>query len=451
MSLMFAPAVVLLAAGAASAQVVVPRALLSAPSVVSPALAQSLLPAPSLESSLPVPSLLGTRVLGIPGPGVTPAHIEALKAVAEALGHPLIIHGSRQTGVSHHTGLTFRHDTDLDTGVIGTPESILAVDRDLWDGKVPHMSHGPMLALPSIEEAVGMGHLVVAPAPKMMPRQLGLLQKLARSWRTDEQLTKLVASPRPKGETVQFAVIGDAEPGRFWFSRRLFNRPGAFWRMLARADRERPDFILQIGDFVSRGTVSQFSSFIRRLFTSGIKTPYLTALGNHDRHRPHGITNDKVYRATFGSPDYAFDRGGRRFIIVDSSAGRITQAQLAWLAGLLNPAVPTIVFTHIPPAPLGEWTDWGAIKGAGGFKEGSEAFMKLMAENKVQRVYMGHIHGLGMLERDGVKYVLTGGGGSPLYPGPVKVKLHHWLSVEAGPNGLVETVHADDGRTFPLQ
>jgi len=50
-----------------------------------------------------------------------------------------------------------------------------------------------------------------------------------------------------------------------------------------------------------------------------------------------------------------------------------------------------------------------------------------------------------------VKYVLTGGGGSPLYPGPVKQRLHHWLSVEAGPEGLVETVHAADGSTFPLR
>ena len=77
--------------------------------------------------------------------------------------------------------------------------------------------------------------------------------------------------------------------------------------------------------------------------------------------------------------------------------------------------------------------------------------MSLMSANKVARVYMGHIHGLGVLERGGVKYVLTGGGGSPLYPGPVKQRLHHWLSVEAGPEGLVETVHTADGSTFPLR
>ena len=246
-------------------------------------------------------------------------------------------------------------------------------------------------------------------------------------------------------------MIGDAEPGRFWFSRKLFNEPGVFWRLLSRANVSSPDFILQLGDMVSRGTVSNFWSFIRGLASAGLRSPYLTVLGNHDRFKPHGVTNDDVYRATFGSPDYVFERGGWRFVVVDSSAGRILPSQLAWLSSVLDAKVPTVVFTHIPPAPLSEWTDWGRFKGAGGFKQGAAEFMALLSERKVSRVYMGHIHGLGTLVRGGVTYVLTGGGGSPLYPGPVKRKLHHWLSVEAGPDGLVETVHAADGTSSPLR
>lgn len=443
---LFAPAAIVLAAGAASAQVVSVRPV-SAPAFVPPSLAAPLLSAPSVETPL---APLASRVLGVPGPGVTPQHIEALALVAEKLDQPIFVHGSRQTGTRFHDGTRFRPDTDLDTGLIGSPSSVLSVERDMWDGRVPHMAHAPMMVLPSVEQAVGMGHLVVMPPPKRLLGALGTLSRFAHSWRTEEQLSRLANSPR-SGSTVRFAVIGDAEPGRFWISRTLFNRPGAFWRMLARADRSSPEFILQLGDMVSRGTISNFWNFIRDLFRARPLSPYLTVIGNHDRHKPHGITNDRVYRATLGATDYAFDRGGRRFIVVDSSAGRVTGAQLAWLKGLLNPAVPTIVFTHVPPAPLSEWTDWGSFKGAGGFKEGASEFMALMAANKVQRVYMGHIHGLGRLERDGVTYVLTGGGGSPLFPGPVKQKLHHWLSVEAGPEGVRETVHADNGDSFPLR
>ncbi len=451
MTVVYALAAAFAAAGAASAQVVVARIPLAAPRASPPALAAPLLAAPAVSGTLFAQPMLSGRVLGVPGPGVTPAHIEAVKALAVRSGEAIIVHGSRQTGVSHHTGLPFAPDTDLDLGVVGSPETILRFDRDMWDGKVPHARHGPMITVPSVEDAVGRGHLVVAPPEKLLPGELGSLQRQARTWRTDAQLTKLAETPRKPGERFRFVVIGDAEPGRFWFTRAFFNKPGVFWRLLARADRTGPDFILQLGDMVSRGSVANFWSFLRGLFSSGLRVPYLTAIGNHDRRKPHGVSDDHVYRATFGSPDYSFMRGGRRFVVVDSSAGRVTWAQLAWLAGELDPAVPTIVFTHIPPAPLSEWTDWGSLKGAGGFKEGSEMFMRLMSANNVARVYVGHVHGLGVLESGGVKYVLTGGGGSPLFPGPVKERLHHWLSVEAGPDGLVETVHADNGASYPLR
>lgn len=449
MSVMYALAAAFAAAGAASAQVV-PRVSLSAPSVSPVALTAPVLAAPSISDLPSAPLLGGIRVLGTPGPGVTPAHVEAAKAFVARTGIPLVIHGSRQTGFSHHTGLPYAPDTDLDTGVIGTAARILAVEPEMWDGRVPHMRHGPMIAVPTIEDAVGKGHLVVAPSPAQLPGELGILQKHARAWRTDTQLSLLSSTSRAPGETFKFAVIGDAEPGRFWISRRLFGKAGVFWKLLARADKSGSDFIFQMGDMVSRGTVANVWGFIRGLFSSGTRTPFLTAIGNHDRHKPHGITNDRVYRTTFGSPDYTFMRGGWRFINVDSSAGRITQAQLAWLEAELKLGGPTVVFTHIPPAELSEWTDWGALKGAGGFKVGSAEFMRLMSAYKVSRVYMGHIHGLGVLERGGVKYVLTGGGGSPLFPGPVKERLHHWLAVEVGPDGIRETVHAEDGTSFPL-
>jgi hypothetical protein len=448
MNVVYALAAALAAAGAASAQVI-PRVPLSAAPVSAPAFSPpALFAAPSVSDVLP-PSLAGLRVLGVPGPGVTPAHIEAVKALAARTGEAIVIHGSRQTGFSRRTGLPFAADTDLDLGVVGSAEKLLAFEPEMWDGVIPHVRHEPMLAVPTIEDAVGRGHLVIAPPLARLSGELGALQRAARPWRTDEQLTKLAS--KPQANALRFAVIGDAEPGRFWFSRALFNAPGVFWKLLARADRSGPDFIFQLGDMVSRGTAANFKGFLRGLLSSAITTPYLTALGNHDRHKPHGVTNDKIYRTTFGSPDYSFTRGGWRFVVVDSSAGRITAAQLDWLRRELDPAVPTVVFTHIPPAPLSEWTDWGRLKGAGGFKEGSEAFMNLMSANKVARVYMGHIHGLGVLERGGVTYVLTGGGGSPLFPGPVKRRLHHWLSVEAGPDGLVETVHAADGSTYPLR
>jgi 3',5'-cyclic AMP phosphodiesterase CpdA len=277
------------------------------------------------------------------------------------------------------------------------------------------------------------------------------VKRLAEPYRTTTQLAKLAKAPRADGERYRFAVIGDAEPGRFWVWRALFNRDrSAFWsKLLPRADRSGADFIMQLGDMVSRGIVANFKAFFERLRSAAPRTPYLTVIGNHDRHSPHGVSNSGLYRSLFGRTNYAFDRGGRRFVVVDNSAGRITAAQLDWLRGVLSADKPAIVFTHMPPAPLGEWTDFGK-KGAGGFRTGAEAFMELMSERRVARVYMGHVHGSGVLVRGGVTYVLTGGGGSPLFPSAVKDRFHHYLTVDDGPDGLVETVHRSDGTSFRL-
>lgn len=441
-------AAAVLAAAGAAAQSFAPRVPSYSAPVAPAASALSALPAASLPTAFVSPSAAPT-LIGVPGPGVSPAHLAAVQALADESGHPWVIHGSRQTGVSVHTGETFAADADLDLGVVGTPESMFAAQRRRWD-LAPDAEHGPVLFARTVEEAAARGHLVVLPRASVPTP--GTLAAAAAPFRTAAQLSKLAASPRADGETFRFEVIGDAEPGRFWFSRALFNRDtGAFWRMLKRSDSSGADFVVQLGDMVSRGIVRNFRAFFARLTGLSPRTPYLTVIGNHDRESPHGASNDRLYRSLFGSTDYFFDRGGRRFVVLDSSAGRVTPPQLDWLRKVLDPKLPTVVFTHMPPAPLGEWTDFPGRKGSGGFREGSLEFMRLMSERGVERVYMGHVHGLGVIDRGGVRYVLTGGGGSPLYPAPVKARFHHTLTVDAGPDGLSETVRTADGRSFPLR
>ena len=57
-----------------------------------------------------------------------------------------------------------------------------------------------------------------------------LLMKLSAPFRPPPQLGRLHAAPRKRDESFQFAVLGDAEPGRFWIFRKLFNVPGVFER-----------------------------------------------------------------------------------------------------------------------------------------------------------------------------------------------------------------------------
>jgi len=322
---------------------------------------------------------------------------------------------------------------------------------------MPDVHEAPALRRDSIVEAVLEGRFVVAPSRRAQgffteEETAARLRSLAAPWRTERQLSRLEGAPRSPEDALKFAVIGDAEPGRFRVWRWLFNEAGVFERQLAGADRRGADFIMQLGDMVSRGTKTNFTRFFETLARLAPRTPYLTLIGNHDRHKPHGVTNDDEYRSAFGKTNYFFDRGGYRFVALDSSAGRVTHEQLEWLDDTLATPLKTVVFTHMMPAAIRDRSGSGGAFAMGGFKAGSEEFARIVARREVQRVYVGHIHALGVRDYLGVRYVLTGGGGSPLFPlvSP-RYAFHHYLTVEAGPNGLVETVHTPDGRTRPLR
>ncbi len=267
------------------------------------------------------------------------------------------------------------------------------------------------------------------------------------TWRTRRQLELLESYSRKDDETFSFAVIGDAEPGRFLWERVLFGKRGTFFKQLRSLCREDVDFVLQMGDMVSRGLHSHYARFLRQLEVNCPERPYLTVMGNHDRHYPHGRSDSLVYRAHFGAPNYFFDRGSARFVVLDTSQGHLTRAQLRWLELVLTTDKLKLVFTHMPPAGLRRWT----LGGLGGFKGRSREFMSLMSRKGVERVYMGHVHGFGHRVVDGVTYVLTGGGGSPLYPSLAPHRFYHFLLVDVGPEGVRETVQKLDGERFVLE
>lgn len=395
------------------------------------------------------------RSWGNVGPGVDQEHIEALGRLADRSGVTFFIMGSRQTGVNHRDGAPYKKEADLDVGVIGGYESMDRAWKTDWTD-VPNMDRGPVYLRRSVEEAIGEGFLVIPPRPEppkiKVSRLVRRVVDFAKPFKTSAQLERLVRSPRGNDETFSFSLVGDAEPGRFWFTRLLFNfkKQSVFSEFLGRTESEETDFTFQIGDMVSRGTVRKFRNFFSLLSRRIVDKPYLTTIGNHDRRKPHGVTDNKVYRSLFGSTDYYFDHGGARFVVLDTSAGRLSVAQLTWFQAALRTDRRKIVFTHMPPTQLSHWTDYPFAKGAGGFKLGADEFEGIVSAAGVDRVYVGHIHALGVLDHGGVRYVLTGGGGSPLFPTKIKDVFHHYLKVDVGPEGITETVVKADGERIPL-
>lgn len=281
------------------------------------------------------------------------------------------------------------------------------------------------------------------------------------------QRAKLERTSRGAGETFTFGIMGDVEPGRFWFQRMLPPGKRTFENQVADLQAQGPDMILQLGDFVSVGTPERFAAFLGQLERL-VHVPFFPVTGNHDRDNPHGVVPHSMYREVFGPGDFTFDRGGYRFVLLDSSDGRVMHDQIEWLDRVLDTPKRTVIVTHIPPQYLkkrldrprklprvasasGDETpdDWYHL---GYFKTGSEAFRAVVEKRRVERVYIGHIHSLASSQINGVKYVISGGSGSALYrfPGIPGEKIAHYILVTATPHGLIEEVRNLKGKRREL-
>ncbi|NNN06962.1 MAG: hypothetical protein HKL90_13785 [Elusimicrobia bacterium] len=285
----------------------------------------------------------------------------------------------------------------------------------------------------------------------MTPQPPDELKRLAARLRTARQLRRLSRLPSEHGDSVSFAVLGDVEPCRFWTLRKLFNQEGVFAEQMEEIQRQPVKFIVQLGDMVEKGEPRRYEDFLRRHARAwrGGK-PYLTVIGNHDRSRPNGRSHSTLYRGLFGRANYAFDHAGARFVVLDSSAKRVSAAQLRWLDKVLDTPRRKIVFTHMPPVHLGLWGGVGRLHSLGGFIGGAREFSEIVSRRGVARVYMGHVHAFGVQDHQGVRYVLTGGGGSALFPSGNADRFHHFLTVELTPHGIRERVHSLDGRVFHI-
>ena len=273
---------------------------------------------------------------------------------------------------------------------------------------------------------------------------------MAARFRTERQLRRLSRLPTSTADTVSFGVIGDAEPSRFWIYRKLFNREGVFHDQMHAVQSLPLTFTVQLGDMVSKGNVANYEAFLRGLRRVWSGRPYLTVIGNHDRSRPNGKSHSTFYRGLFGRPNYCFDHPGVRFVVLDSSAKRLTKTQLRWLKLSLDVPGRKIVFTHMPPVQLSLWGGIGKIHELGGFIGGAKEFAEIVSAAKVSRVYMGHVHAFGVQDHGGVRYVLTGGGGSALFPSGNDDSFHHFLTVEIGPTMIRDRVHSLDGKVVAI-
>lgn len=217
------------------------------------------------------------------------------------------------------------------------------------------------------------------------------------------------------------------------------------------------DFLVHTGDMVADGSVQpQWTEFFRIESELLAQRCVFPVIGNHEIGMP---TSDGAQRygrmfrvpAPAGSGErwYTFRFGSARFFMLDAQDD-FASDELAWLDGALSAAdaepgvIHRFAVMHHGPYSSGLHGPNAAMRLA--------RIPALFKKHKVDVILSGHDHAYERGARDGLRYVVSGGGGAPLYkefhPGEGAQKfepVHHFARIALEKTKATMTVHRLDG------
>lgn len=266
---------------------------------------------------------------------------------------------------------------------------------------------------------------------------------------------RIIEPARPdNAENSSYVVLGDSRDGYDTFA-----------QIISQVDSLNPIFVIDNGDLVFSGKPNQYRVFDRKI--SAFSATLCTTPGNHDIRG----SGREMYTKLYGPGYYSFDFGNNHFAFLDSSPGwsqkqAISDEQYAWLERDLKKAQGKRIYviTHIPPEDPRSGTSPNEIpyytdkvnEGNGlfeqkldqysenknmrhGFQDKKEAeyFESLMAEYKVDTVYLSHIHSYFDYSRNNVRYIISGGAGAELL---TKNSYYHYLIAKTDTRNTITMV-----------
>ena len=270
----------------------------------------------------------------------------------------------------------------------------------------------------------------------------------------DRQFTTTVNS----GDPFLFCAYGDNRRPSPWAAEAVANEMA----------EEFPDFVINTGDIVNFDeqlgvkTAAEWKFFFEKTVPLISQSPLFAIRGNHDddsdlfmkfMDNPTDNSGNEHY--------YSFDYGNAHFLALDSTLEECSGAQLAFVESDLAANEgngPLFVFFHHPPFSNGTH---------GGSGSTYSCWAPLFQEYGVDMVFSGHDHlytRMGTYYEggtppapgiNGVTYIVTGGGGAPLYPTntnntpPIDTTApeFHFLVVQVSGDAIDVTVKLADGET----
>jgi 3',5'-cyclic AMP phosphodiesterase CpdA len=243
--------------------------------------------------------------------------------------------------------------------------------------------------------------------------------------------------PTPTGQAVPPAPALPAEAGTaptpapdwsFIATADTWKDNPIFRRILSDATSQGADLVTIGGDITPQGYPSQFEDFLR--VVRAYSVPVYPAPGNHD------ILVSPATFAQYFPLRQSFDHKNAHFTLVDSSRETLDADDLQWIEADLAATQQPLKFVvmHVPPfmpfpVPANEE-----------MRAGGPAFVALMEKYQVTMVFAGHLQAYQRMERNGIPYIICGGGGSPPAVPAFLGGRYHYVKVEIRGNTAPDSV-----------
>jgi len=259
-------------------------------------------------------------------------------------------------------------------------------------------------------------------------------------------------TPPRSGQPFRFLVYGDTRT-RHDVHRRVIEK------ILANG---MPDFAIQTGDLVENGSDQALWPIFFDIEHELLRhTALFPALGNHEH-------NDKQFFEFFDMtlPYYSFNWGNAHFVVLDTDVANVADTPSAreafwavekkWLEeDLARNQASAFRFVTGHHAPM------TAVESRQGTTKQMEEAIPIYEKYHVQAALFGHDHNYQHYLKNGIHYVVSGGGGAPLYdvkapPKDILVKavsVENFLFVSVNGNSAKVEVRSIDGSvldTFEL-
>lgn len=215
------------------------------------------------------------------------------------------------------------------------------------------------------------------------------------------------------------------------------------------------DFLIHTGDFVENGaSLPQWQAFFEIEAPLLGTRPVVSAVGNHELVDASGVNYTRFFGPSGATKpehlDHTFRWGNTRFFLLNGLSHWKTGVERQWLDRVLADAdQETGLAWRVVVVHHGPWSS-GPHGGNPRFHEAG--LPALFKQHRVDLILSGHDHtyerGLG----DGLPFVVTGGGGAPLYRLRGRIpqsrhseSTHHFLEAEVSPHVLSLTAVRPDG------